>query len=212
MLSSTQRLQIHKPFFSGIVIKGKLDYFKYINIVWWLIRIPMLLLATPAAYGVSQFAATYLPGIWHIVAGMAFESAYIGAIALADQQVADDKTKVFSFEINTTKILWWAVNASAVIFSILSNLLFFSGGSYQTITPEIATHAVPMPLLGFIYSLLVHDYTYRLGVAYRRVDDDLRKELIEKPYKCYYCDQRFTQSKQRSGHMSRCKLRPAKIQ
>jgi len=207
-----QRLQIHKPFFSNIPIQSKLDYFKRINTVWWLIRIPMVLLATPAAYGVSQFAAKYLPGAWHVIAGMAFESAYIGAIALADQQVADEKTSLFGFEINTTKLLWGLVNLFAVLFSVLSNLLFFSGGTYNAITPEIATHAVPMPVLGFIYSLLVHDYTYRLSVTYRNEDAENRKVLEAKPYKWDYCDERHTSVRQRSRHMSRCSKKPAKIQ
>ncbi len=206
------RVQIHKPFFSDIPIQNNLDYFKRINTVWWLIRVPMVLLATPAAYGVAQFASTYLPGVWHVLAGMAFESAYIGAIALADQQIADDTTVVFGYTINTTKVLWWLTNAGAVIFSVLSNLLFFSGGSYSTITAEIATHAVPMPVLGFIYSLLVHNYTYRLGMNYRSVADKERKELEAKPYRCDYCIERYASVKQRSGHMSRCSKRPAKIQ
>lgn len=210
LLIINTKLQIHKPFFSNIPITRKLDYFKRINVVWWFIRVPMVLLATPAAYGVSQFAGKYLPNIWHVIAGMAFESAYIGAIALADQQVADDTTTLFSITFNTTKILWWLTNAGAVIFSVLSNLLFFSNGSYATITPEIATHAVPMPVLGFIYSLLVHNYTYRLGRTYLHEAAKERKELEEKPYRCEFCAERYSSIKQRSGHMARCKLRPPK--
>lgn len=203
-------LQLHKPFFSGIPITRKLDYFKRINISWWIIRIPMILLAAPAAYGVGSFAREYLPAFWSALAGAAFESAYIGAIALADQQLDDERVIAFGYSINVTAILWWGSNLCAVVFSMLSNLLFFAGGAYHNITPEIATHALPMPLLGFVYGLLVHNYGSRLSKRSQAEAERNRKELEAKPYQCEYCKERYGTIKQRSGHMSRCSARPPK--
>lgn len=203
-------IQLHKPFFSGIEINSKLDYLKRINVSWWLARSPMVLLAAPSAYGVGSFANEHLPVFWSILAGAAFESAYIGAIALADQQLEDDKVTIVGYSVNITLLLWWASNLCAVIFSILSNLLFASGGTYATITRETATHAIPAPLLAFVYGLLVHNYTSRLSRVSRAEQDRIRKELEEKPYQCDYCSARYTSIKQRSGHMSRCTSRPPK--
>lgn len=185
--------QIHKPFFTGITIREPLDNLKRVNWLWFLIRLPMLLLAAPAAYGVSQFAREYLPGIWSVLAGASFESAYIGAIALADQQLEDAKIGF----VNVTKLLWTVTNLVAVVSSILANLLFFAYGKYSNITPEIATHALPLPILGFVYGLLVHNYTHRLGAAHR-------KEINEKPYACL-CSRRFATVKQLNGHKAQCK-------
>lgn len=191
---SQQSLQIHKPFYSDVSIASYWQFYKRINWVWWLIRIPMLLLALPSAYGVGAFAGEYLPSPWHQLAGMAFESAYIGAIAIADQQVADDPQM---------RYLWWLVNLFAVIFSVLSNLLFFAGGSYSQITPEIVTHAVPNAVLGFLYSLLVHEYTTQLANKHR-------KEFMERPYSCKHCGARYARIKQLNGHMAQCTMSSGK--
>lgn len=143
----------HKPF---VISFSRL---RAINWAWWLKRAPMLLLAIPSAYGVGAFAGAYLPAVFAGLAGGAFECAYIGAIALADQQYEDDD--------HITTVLWWLVNGFAVLASVLSNLLFFSGGTYAAITPEIATHAVPLPVLGFFYGLLLHRTSTKAASAAR---------------------------------------------
>ena len=197
MINKTQ-LQLHKPFFSDLQIPNWRYFYRRVNVVWWLIRIPMLLLAAPSAYGVAGFAHDYLPAFWAWLAGAAFESTYIGAIALADQ------------EAETSAWLWWIVNGAAVIFSILSNLLYFAHGSYSNITPEIATHALPNAMLGFLYSLLVHEYSTTLAAKYRASEDQKRKELDEKPFACDYCGTRFATIKQKSGHLARCQQKPSR--
>lgn len=197
MMLQTQ-LQLHKPFFNDISIDSYWQLYKRVNWVWWIIRIPMLLLAAPSAYGVAGFAAEYLPSPWNELAGAAFESAYIGAIALADQQAT------------TSKYLWWIVNFAAVVFSVLSNLLFFAHGYYANITPEIVTHALPNALLGFLYSLLVHEYSTNLAMKHRTLEDANRKELIEKPFKCEFCEARYATAKQRNGHLARCQQKSSK--
>jgi hypothetical protein len=108
----------------------------------------MYILAIPAAYGVGSFAAERLPLLIAIFAGMGFESTYIGAIALADQQ-HDSKDR-------WSTGLWWALNVMAVTSSIVTNTLFFSGGRYADITPEAITHGAPLALLSFMYGLSLH--------------------------------------------------------
>lgn len=119
---------------------------------------------------------------------MAFESAYIGAIALADQQV-DAKDKA-------TAILWYIVNAVAVIASVLSNLLFVTGGSYAATTAESLTHAIPLPVLGFFYGLLVHRYSAKLAAL-------ARKELEAFPHRCS-CGRGFKTPQALNGHKAQC--------
>lgn len=146
---------------------------KRINWAWLTRRVPMLLLAVPSAYGVGAFAADRLPWFFAMIAGGAFECAYIGAIALADQQFEDD---------NWTTVLWWLVNAFAVLASVLSNLLFFAGGEYRSITPEIATHAIPLPVLGFFYGLLLHRITTATARKARKAAQDEADKV-----NCQYC-------------------------
>lgn len=142
---------------------------------WWLVRLPMFLLAAPAAYGVGAFADEKLPIPIAILAGLAFEATYIGAIAAADQWSEND---------SKTGILWWCVNVAAVLASVASNLLFFSGGTYASITAESATHAVPLPILGFFYGLLVHRVA---GQSAQRAEDYRKEDEEERRKKRYAC-------------------------
>src|SRR5215211_2666250 len=114
----------YRPFITA----PDMSWWQRINKVWWLQRIPMALLALPSAYGVGAFASEHLPFPFNVAAGCAFESAYIGAIALADQQ-SDVKD-------HGSTILWLLVNLFAVVCSALSSVLFFAGGHYADITPE----------------------------------------------------------------------------
>lgn len=145
---------------------------------WWLVRLPMFLLAAPAAYGVGAFADEKLPVEVAVLAGLAFEATYIGAIAAADQLSDDDKG---------TGMLWWCVNVAAVVASVLSNLLFFSGGTYDRITWESATHAVPMPVLGFFYGLLVHRVASRAAQTAEQDREAAEQDRISRRYACSVC-------------------------
>jgi hypothetical protein len=172
-------------------------WWKRINWVWWLRRVPMLLLAVPSAYGVGAFAAAQLPWFFAAIAGAAFECAYIGAIALADQQFEDD---------HWTTALWWLVNAFAVLASVLSNLLFFSGGQYSEITPEIATHAIPLPVLGFFYGLLLHRITTDSARKARKVEQDEAAKV-----NCRYCGTACKNQAAEYSHYRTCSKHPKNI-
>lgn len=165
-----------------------------INWSWWLRRAPMLLLAVPSAYGVGAFAAGQLPIVFAALAGGAFECAYIGAIALADQQFEDDRW---------TTGLWWTVNLFAVLASVLSNLLFFAGGTYAAITPEIATHAIPLPVLGFFYGLLLHRTTTASARVVRiKAEEDAAKVA------CRYCGEICRNQQAEYSHFRTCPKHP----
>lgn len=124
-----------------------------LNWKWFLQRLPMILLAIPAAYGVGAFASERLPWFIAPFAGLGFESCYLGAVALADQQYDSKDTK--------STVLWWLLNGMAVASSIVTNTLFFSGGRYADITPEAVTHGAPMALLAFMYGLVLHRHAVK---------------------------------------------------
>lgn len=193
-----------------------------VNYTWYLQRVPMWLLAISGAWGVGAYAFSSgaLPYAVAIIAGCAFEAAYIGAVAIADQ-AHDPNDK-------TTDLLWWFVNLFAVIASVSSNLLFFAPDhKYANITPEVATHAIPSAILGFMYGLLLHRITsrqvarahaeqQRLQAKQEAIDEENRKALLaqtvaqqtfeaENPYKCEFCGTRKRTQKALNGHLARCK-------
>jgi hypothetical protein len=183
----TLALHQHKPLYQTD------DGRRAVNWPWWLKRVPMALLAIPAAYGVGAFAAAAdVPLLVALVAGGAFEAAYIGAIAMADQQHNDD---------HWTTVLWWLVNLAAVSASVLCNLLFFSGGTYAGITLEVATHAIPLPVLGFFYGLLVH----RTSVQAARV---AQAESERMP--CRYCGVMVKNQAAEYSHFRTCPKHPSR--
>ena len=151
-----------------------------VNWQWWLQRAPMVVLAIPAAYGVGAFAASKLPLLIAIFAGMGYESCYIGAVALADQQ-HDGKDR-------WSTALWWCLNLMAVASSIITNTLFFAGGYYRDITPEAATHGAPLALLAFMYGLVLHRSAAK---AAARVY-------------CEQCDRMFDSREAYNGHKRTC--------
>lgn len=130
-----------------------------VSISWILIRLPVLPLTIPSAYGVYGFAREKLPENVAQLAGYAFELAYIGAIAVADQQyqIRQPKSGNGKQSFNTSAMLWWVLIAMSVISSVLANLLFFAGGKYVDITPEIFTHAVFLPVVNLMYNLVIHN-------------------------------------------------------
>lgn len=168
----------NKPFNPNIRIQGLKDVLRSANSSWWLKRLPLFALALPSSYGVAAFAHQALPLPVAIFAGAANELAYIGLIAIADQQ--HDHSKA-------TRTLWIVTNLMAVIASVLANLLFFAGGKYSGITPEVVTHALPYPVLGFFYALYLH-------LAERRT-----------PHECKYgCGASFATERQLRGHYGQC--------
>jgi hypothetical protein len=191
----TLALHQHKP-----LIAGQAGW-RAINWPWWLKRVPMALLAIPSAYGVGAFVHSAevggerVPVLVAIVAGGAFEAAYLGAIAMADHQHED--------EDHWTTLLWWIVNLAAVAASVLSNLLFFSGGTYAGITPEVATHAIPLPVLGFFYGLLLHRTSAQAAKA---ALDEAEAEAAK--VNCRFCGKECRNQAAEWSHYRTCPKHP----
>lgn len=207
----TATVQVHKPFRSGVNMSGRFGWAKAINWSWWLKRLPMILLAAPSAWGVGAFAYSNLPLQVAFIAGLAFESTYIGAIAVADHQHDEND--------GWTGFLWWCVNLFAVIASVLCNLLFFSGGGYAAITPEVATHGIPLPVLGFFYGLLLHRTSVKASLKAQRDAEvaegqartqrerdeaEQRENELRARYTCPKCQRGFTSPQSLSNHKKRC--------
>lgn len=162
------------------------------NVLWLVVRLPSIALTLPAAWGVASFAADKLPILVAAFAGFAFESAMIGAIAIADQQYTLRKRNPnlsWYQQINSSAVLWWMLMLVAVLSSVLSNTLFFAGGSYANITPEILTHAVPLPVVNFMYNLVLHN-----AVTQKR-----------QSFKCATCERVFESQDALNGHKGHCK-------
>jgi predicted RNA-binding Zn-ribbon protein involved in translation (DUF1610 family) len=168
------------------------DWWRRINWTWWLQRAPMALLAVPAAYGVYAFSHEHLPFLFAAVLGVAFEATYLGAVAMADQQLDSQDW------VSTT--LWWLVNVGAVAASIISNLLFVAGGHFAGITAESFAHALPMPILGFLYGLMLH----RNAV---QVAETVRQEEAATRFKCPHCGIGKPSEAALNGHKRHCAKR-----
>jgi hypothetical protein len=162
---------------------------KAINWLWWLQRLPMFLLAVPAAWGVGAFAAEKYPPLIAIVAGAGFEAAYMGAIAFADQQLEQD---------TTSKVLWWALNVAAVACSALINVLFSAGGMFSAIELEDIVHGAPLAILNFLYALLLH----RNATQSMQIE---RKTAEDNKFPCPKCGRGFSTANRLNGHKRHCK-------
>lgn len=181
------------PIRKDIAITGVLTLGKAINWLWWLQRVPMFLLAVPAAWGVGAFAAAKYPVVIAIVAGAGFEAAYMGAIAFADQQLDQD---------DVSKWLWWGLNVAAVACSALINVLYSAGGTFSAIELEDVVHGAPLAILNFLYAMLLHRNTTRAVAA------NLQAVADEKE-KCEWCGRGFGNRNRLNGHKRHCPKKPA---
>jgi len=180
------------PIKKGVALDSVWAFGRAINWLWWLQRIPMFLLAVPAAYGVGAFAAEKYPTIVAIVAGAGFEAAYMGAIAFADQQLEQD---------TWSKALWWSLNVAAVTCSALINVLYSAGGTFGAIEWEDGVHGAPLAILNFLYALLLHRNTTRAVQANMQAAADEKE-------KCDWCGRGFGNRNRLNGHKRHCLKRP----
>lgn len=163
----------HRPFYD-LEIPHWLYFYRKINWLWWLQRTPMFLLAIPAAYAVGAFSRiddklpVYIAGM----AGLAFESTYIGTIALGDQMTKDDRAG---------RIIWFILNIAAVAASALFSTLYFAGGKYSDITPESITHGALLPVVNFFYGFLLH------WISSQANTQQIENEELTK-FHCEYCN------------------------
>lgn len=177
------------PIKRGVPITSVFALGRAINWLWWLQRVPMFLLAVPAAWGVGAFAYAKYPLIVAIIAGSGFEAAYMGAIAFADQQLDQD---------NVSKWLWWALNGAAVACSALINVLYSAGGTFGAIEWEDVVHGAPLAILNFLYALLLHRNATRAMAAEQHA-------AAENKYPCPRCGRGFATVNRLNGHKRHCK-------
>jgi hypothetical protein len=150
---------------------------------------PQALLALPAAYASSQFAAHYdvFPAPFNYMLGVAFEWVYLGTLAVAGAQ---------------KKNHWYiVVNGVAVVTSICYVTLH-AANQYQLFgNPSIAMlwffavmHGVPLAGLNFFYGLLVHSHLKNMA-----------EEEAQTAHKCETCGQGFKSPAALNGHRKGCK-------
>lgn len=193
---TTAALQQGKPFKTNA--DSTFKFFRDIRWIYWLQRAPMLLLSLPAAYGVSAFASAVLPPPFNWLAGLGFESVYLGAVALADQMYESD--------IYTT-YLWWALNIIAVVMSALINTLFASSNVFIDITPEALVHGIPLPVLSFGYSLLLHQVTHTHLIKAMNDKKKQDEKDAQTAFKCKFCGDGFPKQAAVYGHYKSCAKR-----
>lgn len=181
-------INTYRPIKAGAHVTGVWSALRAISWIWWLQRLPMFLLAVPAAYGVGAFADEKYPWLVAVIAGAGFEAAYMGAIAFADQQLDQDKW---------SKALWWLLNVAAVACSALINVLFAAGGTFAAISPEDIVHGAPLAILNFLYALLLHRNATKAGEVNR-------KQIADEKYKCERCGRGFATVNQKNGHKRHC--------
>jgi hypothetical protein len=162
-----------RPFYD-IEIPNWVYFYRKINFLWWLQRTPMFLLAIPAAYAVGGFSNIddKLPMFISVMAGLAFESTYIGTIALGDQMTKNDRIG---------RVIWFVLNIAAVAASALFSTLYFAGGKYSDITPESITHGALLPVVNFFYGFLLHWISSQANT--KAIEDE---ELTK--VHCEYCN------------------------
>jgi hypothetical protein len=177
------------PFHKGIAVTNVVAAWRAINWLWWIQRLPMFLLAVPAAWGVGAFAYAKYPLAVAIIAGSGFEAAYMGAVAFADQQLEQDAW---------SKRLWWSLNVAAVTCSALINVLYSAGGVFLSITWEDVVHGAPLAILNFLYALLLHRNATK-AVAQERA------RAVAEQYKCPKCGRGFETVNRLNGHKRHCR-------
>jgi hypothetical protein len=185
-----------------------------VNWKWLLQRSPILALGIDSSYNVAKYVGIDgTPLIIQIITGVTFDLIFVGMIALADQFRND---KLWS------NVLFWIINAIAMLVAATLGTLAYSYGLYYQITFESATRGIAFPLLGLLYNLYYHTVTSEIMEDQRKQakkeadrianaaalkllhDEEDRKTLLAFPFQCEYCERRFETIKQRNGHYSKC--------
>jgi hypothetical protein len=167
-----------------------LRWFQRMNWKWVLQRAPMVALAVLSSWGVGGFImqSNRVPLLVAIVGGAAFDLAFLGVIALADQQL--QKTW-------RSTALYFVLNVGAALVAALFNTLFYAGGTYAGITPEAVTHGAPFAVFGLLFSLYYHE------VMSQAIERELKTA-----YKCESCGKGFASENALNGHRRICKPQP----
>jgi len=169
----------------------------------------MLALAALSSWGVGGFilqSGRANEAVAVIGAG-AFDLVFLGAIALGDQQLTLKRS---------THMLYWALNIGAALVAALMNTLYYSGGSYASITAESVTHGALFALFGLLYSLYYHGV---MSEALSREDAEARRLATHQAMlaaadaerrQCPYCGEWRRNQESVYSHYRTCPKHPSR--
>lgn len=172
--------------------------------LWWMIvgipyralglYSPQALLALPAAYASSQFAAHagVFPAPFNVMLGIAFEWVYLGTLAVAGASTDSRWYKIVNGTAVATSVIYVTLHA-AERYGLLAHA---TGTGWLMLFSLI--HGVPLAVLNFVYGLLIHNH---LKLA------DEAAQLVA--HKCPYCGTGFKSPAAVNGHQKGCQQRPA---
>lgn len=181
---ATSLLTLQRP-----IQSGSKHWLLRLNWRWILQRSPILALGIDGSHNVAKYVG--LDGtspVIQIVNGITFDLIFIGMIALVDQHRSAKAS---------SNMLFWIINVGAMLFAAIFGTLAYSHGMYSLITAESITRGAFPPLLGLLYNLFYHTVT-------GEVFAEDRKRLLEFPYECGACSERFKTVKARNGHRAQC--------
>lgn len=180
------------------------------RIWWYLVAVPwrglglyspQALLALPAAYASSQFAAHHdvFPPPFNGMVGVAFEWVYLGTLAVAGAQRAELDPKARWYQ----RVNWWyiIVNLLAVMTSIVYVTLhaadkyeLFGNPTNEMLWFFAVTHGAPLALINFFYGLLIHAHLRTVA-----------EQDALTAYPCPTCGLGFKSPAALNGHRKGCK-------
>lgn len=155
--------------------------------------LPQALLALPAAYASSQFAAHsgVFPPPFNIMLGIAFEWVYLGTLAVAGASTDNYWYKIVNGTAVVTSIIYVTLHA-AERYGLLEEA---TGRGWLIIFSLI--HGVPLAALNFVYGLLIHNHL--------RIADE---QAALTAHKCPWCQQGFKSPAAVNGHQKGCPAKP----
>lgn len=169
-----------------------------VNWSWLFKRAPMIALAILSSWGVRGFIlqSEKANDVVAAIGAGAFDLVFLGAIALADQRLTRSRR---------THILYWSLNVGAAFVAALLNTLYYSGGTYGSITLESATHGVPFAVFGLLYSLYYH------GVMSEAIEvEAIEADRLAAIVKCRYCGVECRNQQAEYSHFRTCPKHPSR--
>lgn len=171
--------------------------------LWWFLvavpwrglglYLPQALLALPAAYASSQFAAhaNVFPPPFNIMLGVAFEWTYLGTLAVAGASTDNYWYKIVNGVAVITSIIYVTLHA-AERYGLLAALT----SDWWKLAFSLI-HGIPLAGLNFVYGLLIHNHL--------KVVAD--QEALT-AHKCPYCGLGFKSPAAVNGHQKGCPSKP----
>ena len=182
-----------------------------VNWKWLIQRAPMIALAVLSSWGVGGFIlqSGKANEAVAIIGASAFDLVFLGAIALADQQLTTKRS---------THALYWALNIGAAFVAALMNTLYYSGGSYSGVTAESVTHGALFALFGLLYSLYYHGVMSealtkedsQAKAAAVKAEADAKAEAEKR--QCPHCGEWRKNQESVWSHYRTCPKHPSRLQ